>query len=367
MSGFRDAISSKTRRISRESAPSSAMTGSPIGESAIKTKAPTVVGSTSSSSSRSSTRPVARPADVSQALDPLASSPGHEEREILAKTIEAEARGEGDLGMLAVGANIANRVAAGRWGSTFTDVIMAPGQYSAWNGRNPGFNDDKVYNGGSGSINMDQLDVSEAAYRAADTILSGNYEDPTGGSLHYYNPSIVEPVWGQARAGGDWKRIGNHIFGTAAGERGVDPDRVASLKTRLASSSGAGGGGGSTRSASASSSPPVRPEGLGDVLRPKARPQVRPQPRPDRGPKTAKVPPSRPEGLVSAPPARPADLLPAPPVRPEGLGAAVAPQSVDLVDPFAPQFSAGLGSAVVGAPQTRRLAFDPRTGAIIRR
>jgi hypothetical protein len=52
------------------------------------------------------------------------------------------------------------------------------------------------------------------AYTAADTLIGGQYNDPTGGATHYYNPSISQPNWGMEN-GGDWTRIGDHVFGNA--------------------------------------------------------------------------------------------------------------------------------------------------------
>lgn len=138
-------------------------------------------------------------------------SGSQEDRDILAKTLQAEAGGEGYRGMLAAGAVINNRVVSGGYGDGVRGVIMKPGQFSAWNAVTG-------YAGGAGAINMDAVRPTEDAYRAADALLSGQYEDPTGGALHYYNPSVANPAWGQKRAGGDWTTIGNHIFGTAPGE-----------------------------------------------------------------------------------------------------------------------------------------------------
>ena len=67
---------------------------------------------------------------------------------------------------------------------------------------------------------MDNIRPSQAAYQAADMILSGQYEDPTGGATHYYNPAAADPKWGM-RNGGNWQRIGNHVFGSADAGRGV--------------------------------------------------------------------------------------------------------------------------------------------------
>lgn len=130
---------------------------------------------------------------------------GMDDRELLAKTLMAEAGAEGYDGLLAAGAVIANRVHSGKFGNGLRGVIMKPGQFSAWNSVTG-------YAGGEGGLNMDRIRPSKSAYRAADAIISGNYQSPVGNRTHYYNPSIANPAWG-ARAGGDWLTIGNHTFG----------------------------------------------------------------------------------------------------------------------------------------------------------
>lgn len=124
------------------------------------------------------------------------------DRDILARTIMAEAGGEGELGMLAAGSVIANRTSENR---NLREVIMKPGWFSAWNGVTG-------YAGGEGALDMSKIEPNQVAYAVTDRILSGQYTDPTGGATHYYNPSVADPVWG-ARAGGPWKTIGNHVFG----------------------------------------------------------------------------------------------------------------------------------------------------------
>lgn len=147
------------------------------------------------------TRPVARPGTPIDAL--------LDDRELLARTLMAEAGGEGYDGILAAGAVIANRTQSGNYGDGLRGVIMKPGQFSAWNSVTG-------YAGGEGGLNMDAIRPSDEVYRATDAILSGNYQDPTGGATHYYNPSVATPAWGQ-QAGGNWLTIGNHIFGQADG------------------------------------------------------------------------------------------------------------------------------------------------------
>ena len=129
------------------------------------------------------------------------------DKEILALTLQAEAGGEGYEGMLAAGSVIANRAASGKYGEGITGVIMKPGQFSAWNGVTG-------YAGGEGAIDMDKVRPSKSALRAAEAILSGNYEDITGGATHYYNPAVASPAWG-GDVGDNWSDIGRHRFGKA--------------------------------------------------------------------------------------------------------------------------------------------------------
>jgi len=145
------------------------------------------------------TRPAARPGSVGVG--------SFSDKEILALTLQAEAGGEGYEGMLAAGSVIANRAASGKYGEGITGVIMKPGQFSAWNGVTG-------YAGGEGAIDMDKVRPSKTALRAADAILSGNYEDITGGATHYYNPAVASPAWG-GDVGDNWFDIGRHRFGKA--------------------------------------------------------------------------------------------------------------------------------------------------------
>ena len=125
------------------------------------------------------------------------------DRELLAKTLQAEAGNQGNVGMVAVGSVIMNRLAGG---NDLSKVILQPGQFSAWNSLTG-------YAGGEQGQNMDFTPNSKA-YEVADYLLSGNYEDPTGGATHYYNPQLADPNWGASR-GGDWQTIGQHVFGKA--------------------------------------------------------------------------------------------------------------------------------------------------------
>jgi spore germination cell wall hydrolase CwlJ-like protein len=127
------------------------------------------------------------------------------ERELLALTLQAEAGGEGKVGMLAAGAVIDNRVKTAGYGDTFTEVILAPGQFSAWNSLTG-------YAKGEGGLDMSTIRPSKMALEVADMILSGAYESPVGNATHYYNPADADPPWGK-KAGGDWQTIGNHVFG----------------------------------------------------------------------------------------------------------------------------------------------------------
>jgi hypothetical protein len=129
------------------------------------------------------------------------------DRELLARTLQAEAGNQGYGGMLAAGSVIMNRANASGYGSGLRGVILKPGQFSAWNSTTG-------YAGGEQGQDMANMRASDEAYKAADALISGAYDDVTGGATHYYNPAISQPKWGQ-KAGGDWKQIGDHVFGFA--------------------------------------------------------------------------------------------------------------------------------------------------------
>lgn len=127
------------------------------------------------------------------------------DRDLLARTLEAEAGNQGSGGMLAAGSVIMNRLKNPAYGSKLHSVILQPGQFSAWNSYTG-------YQGGMGGINMYKVTPSSTAFEVADQLLAGGYKDPTGGAMHYYNPNLANPTWGQA-SGGKWKKIGDHVFG----------------------------------------------------------------------------------------------------------------------------------------------------------
>jgi hypothetical protein len=128
------------------------------------------------------------------------------DRELLARIIEAEAGNQGIRGMTAVGNVIRNRMAGG---NSLRDVVLARGQFSP-------LNTYTGYAGGEQGQDMANLQPSKDAYAVADAILSGSAKDITGGATHFYNPSISNPSWGQ-QAGGDWSTIGDQVFGQAGG------------------------------------------------------------------------------------------------------------------------------------------------------
>ena len=135
------------------------------------------------------------------------------ERELLARIIQAEAGNQGETGMRAVASVIDNRRRAqGYGGNTFRDVLLAPGQFSPANSITG-------YAGGEQGVDLNRLQPSETAYSVADTVMRGEYEDPTGGALNFLNPDISQPSWLSSMQ--NTVKIGDHLFGTAGSGEGV--------------------------------------------------------------------------------------------------------------------------------------------------
>jgi len=153
-------------------------------------------------------RPVGKPAASVEDLSEL---------EILAKTIEAEARGESYEGKIAVGAVIANRAASGKYGNGIKGVILKKGAFSPWNSYTG-------YAKGEQGQDMFALIPSQDSYAAASAILKAEYSDPTKGATHYLNDAVSRPDWLKEmknRKRGTL-RLGNHLFGNADSEKTYD-------------------------------------------------------------------------------------------------------------------------------------------------
>ena len=156
------------------------------------------------------------------------------DRELLARTLMAEA-GNGSINdMLPVGNVIMNRA---RQGGTLQDVILAPAQFSPWNTTKMP-DGSMLYAAGKGQgRDMGSIKPSNSAYEVADLLLSGEAADVTEGATHFFNPSISKPSWAKGMAG---TKIGSHLFGSAGGFRTGAPK----IQTQqpLSATSGIGGG-----------------------------------------------------------------------------------------------------------------------------
>jgi hypothetical protein len=137
-------------------------------------------------------------------LGPAIPSYDAEERDYLIRTIVFEASGEPEEGKAAVAFVVLNRERSGRWGDNIEEVVTQPWQFEPWMTRRREIEklsrDDPRY---------------QSAERVADTVLSGQMEDPTAGATHFLNPVIVRqrrggslPSW----ARGEGKPIGRHTF-----------------------------------------------------------------------------------------------------------------------------------------------------------
>ena len=139
-------------------------------------------------------------------------TPTKEDLEVVAKTVWAEARGEGLTGMLCVAYVIKNRLVSGLWGNTLEKVCKAPYQFSCWN---PDDSNRKVLDRWS----WESKDPSQLfALGAVAAALFGLAVDPTLGATHYHTTAkpnwIPNVVWPPKWAAGMGKPvvIGHHSF-----------------------------------------------------------------------------------------------------------------------------------------------------------
>ncbi|KAE9547607.1 hypothetical protein FO519_009181 [Halicephalobus sp. NKZ332] len=123
------------------------------------------------------------------------------EREVFAKTVYAEARGEPIEGQEWVAWVIKNRAKMDRsyWGgSSIKAVCLHPGQFECWKGVNDiGINEPRVYE--------DIRRLTDGIYDAPP------HSDPTGEADHYNNPDKEGyPSWTKNCT--PVKEIGDHVF-----------------------------------------------------------------------------------------------------------------------------------------------------------
>lgn len=111
-----------------------------------------------------------------------------EERELLARLVWLEARGESPLGQQAVAEVVLNRVAAANFPQTVEEVI-----WQGWERNKPQF---------STAGRLDEAEPGEAQYAAVDRALGGEHVLPM--DVVYFS--------GRAENGNIWGRIGGHVF-----------------------------------------------------------------------------------------------------------------------------------------------------------
>lgn len=134
------------------------------------------------------------------------------DRDVLARTIWGEARGEGSAGQIAVAWSIRNRVEMDLhnddkpdwWGEGYAGVCQKAWQFSCWNKNDPNF----PYLSGAKQIPFREL---AQARIAADQVIDGKQPDPTGGATHYYATTMPKPPGWAAKARQTLK-MGHHIF-----------------------------------------------------------------------------------------------------------------------------------------------------------
>lgn len=132
------------------------------------------------------------------------------DRDVLARTLWGEARGEGAIGQIAVAWTIRNRVNDNRenswWGEGYAGVCLKPWQFSCWNKNDPNF----PYLSGAKAIPTLQLSQARAI---ASQVISGAVADPTGGATHYYSTTMAtKPAW--VKGAKQTLALGRHIFYT---------------------------------------------------------------------------------------------------------------------------------------------------------
>lgn len=124
---------------------------------------------------------------------PKAVSP--EDLDYMARTLWGEARGEPEIGIVAVAHVILNRVRSPAYPDSVRGVVTQPLQFSVWNA-----GPDRERMLALEDRNADFVRMKMIAKR----VLEGFTHDPTGGADHYANKAVVASYYGGAIPAGHW-------------------------------------------------------------------------------------------------------------------------------------------------------------------
>jgi hypothetical protein len=179
----------------------------------------------------------AAPAPANRSVGPIASTsnkvyennepspldpPSGAERDLLIRTVLAEAGNQGPTGMQAVANVVRNRAVNGNFGGdTVSGVIQKPYQFEPWN--TP-----------QGRARMAAIDPNSPQYSAAEEAVARAYagDDPTRGATHFYAPKAQAALGRPAPSwdNGTGVDIKDHRFfggaGTPAVTAGASPTEV---------------------------------------------------------------------------------------------------------------------------------------------
>lgn len=116
------------------------------------------------------------------------------DKEIAARTVYGEARGENRLTQLAVAYAMKNRHAAGKWysGQTLAECCAMHaagnryGQFSCWNVADPNYVQ---------MFRATDEQMQQARGCVAEALLGAEADDPTQGGTHYANLNVCNPAW----------------------------------------------------------------------------------------------------------------------------------------------------------------------------
>lgn len=153
-----------------------------------------IIGNGSSSAEAQTAQPAA-PAVNQQPAPAQSSAISAEDKDLLSRLVEAEAKGEPYQGKVAVATVVLNRVASPEFPNSIHDVIYQ----QLGNG---GYEFTPV---GNGAINQPASDDSK---RAVDEALANQHR--TNDALYFYNPQIATNDWVKTRQ--VTAVIGNHVF-----------------------------------------------------------------------------------------------------------------------------------------------------------